>query len=108
MSECDCSCFMCGRGRHIGCISIQPCIVPESIIERRDVTNMLLEDLKARRAKYKPIYGEALTTHNGRNVLVDAYQEAMDLCLYLRQEIQERIDAGQMQASEILTTGPSD
>lgn len=71
-------------------------------IKRRDVTDLVMENLLERRAKYKPIYGEALTTHNGRNVLVDAYQEAMDLCLYLRQEIQERIDAGQMQASEIL------
>ena len=72
--------------------------------ERQDVTDLLLEDLKARRAKYAPIYGEALTTHNGRNVLVDAYQESMDLCLYLRQEVQERIDVGGLLTSEILTS----
>jgi hypothetical protein len=31
-----------------------------------------------------------LRAHNGRDALVDAYQEALDLCVYLRQVIQER------------------
>lgn len=28
--------------------------------------------------------------HNGRDALVDAYQEALDLTMYLRQAIEER------------------
>lgn len=35
-------------------------------------------------------YGTPLQANNGRNPLIDAYQEALDLCVYLRQEIEER------------------
>jgi hypothetical protein len=35
-------------------------------------------------------YGTPLQPHNGRDSLVDAYQEALDLCVYLRNEIEER------------------
>lgn len=36
-------------------------------------------------------YGRPLETFNGRNGLVDAYQEVLDLALYLRQCIAEQI-----------------
>lgn len=32
-------------------------------------------------------YGTYLLTNNGRNALVDAYQEALDMIVYLRQAI---------------------
>lgn len=35
-------------------------------------------------------YGTRLQPHNGRDALVDAYQEALDLVVYLRQAIFER------------------
>ena len=35
-------------------------------------------------------YGTPLQAHNGRDALVDAYQEALDLAVYLRQAIYER------------------
>src|SRR5690625_2506260 len=35
-------------------------------------------------------YGRPLQTHNGRDALWDAYEEALDLCQYLRQAILER------------------
>jgi hypothetical protein len=35
-------------------------------------------------------YGTPLQPHNGRKALRDAYQEALDLAVYLRQEIYER------------------
>lgn len=35
-------------------------------------------------------YGTPLTADNGRDPLVDAYQEALDLVVYLRQAIEER------------------
>ena len=35
-------------------------------------------------------YGTELKSHNGRDALTDAYQEALDLCMYLRQAIEER------------------
>lgn len=34
-------------------------------------------------------YGTRLRAHNGRRALVDAYQEALDLAVYLRQCIEE-------------------
>lgn len=34
-------------------------------------------------------YGTPLTTHNGRDSLVDAYQEALDLAVYLRAWLEE-------------------
>ena len=35
-------------------------------------------------------YGTPLMSHNGRDALIDAYQEALDLCVYLRQAIEEQ------------------
>jgi hypothetical protein len=36
-------------------------------------------------------YGTALYPNNGRDALQDAYEEALDLCCYLRQAIEERV-----------------
>lgn len=35
-------------------------------------------------------YGTHLQAHNGRDALQDAYEEALDLALYLRQALTER------------------
>jgi len=58
--------------------------------ERQDVTDKVLADLKERREKFTPVYGEALTTFNGRDALQDAYEEALDQTLYLAQALMER------------------
>lgn len=55
----------------------------------RDVTDMVLDDLKVRREAGTKKYGTSLRTNNGRNPLVDAYQETLDLALYLRQAIED-------------------
>lgn len=57
---------------------------------RRDVLPLVVEDLHARVAKGTAEYGEPLRTFNGRDALRDAYEEALDLALYLRQAIEER------------------
>ncbi len=57
---------------------------------RRDVLPLVVEDLHARVAKGTAEYGEPLRTFNGRDALRDAYEEALDLALYLRQEMEER------------------
>ena len=52
----------------------------------------VLDDLK-RRAEMgaKPEnYGRYLETFNGRDMLWDAYHEALDLCMYLRGELLQR------------------
>jgi hypothetical protein len=48
-----------------------------------------VKDLKVRAAFGFKKYGTELKTNNGRNALVDAYQEALDLCCYLKQRIME-------------------
>lgn len=59
-------------------------------MNRVEVLPLVSADLEARIAKGSKEYGEPLTTRNGRDALWDAYEEAMDLCLYLRQAIAER------------------
>jgi len=54
------------------------------------VLGMVLADLTNRALEGNLKYGEPLLANNGRDALVDAYQEALDLCMYLRQAITER------------------
>lgn len=55
-----------------------------------DVWLLVLKDMEGRRLHGIEKYGTPLQAHNGRDPLVDAYQEALDLCVYLRQAIEER------------------
>ena len=55
-----------------------------------DVATLVCADIEARVAKGERTYGERLRAHNGRNALWDAYQEALDLAIYLRQHIEEQ------------------
>lgn len=50
----------------------------------------VIADIYARHRKGVETYGEPLRPHNGRDALLDAYQEALDLCMYLKQAIEER------------------
>lgn len=51
---------------------------------------LVVADMNARDAEGRRKYGVPLQPFNGRDVLIDAYQEALDLCVYLRQAIYER------------------
>ena len=55
-----------------------------------DVLPMVLNDLAMRAEVGEKKYGVRLQPVNGRDALTDAYQEALDLCMYLRQAIYER------------------
>lgn len=55
-----------------------------------DVWLLVLKDMEARRLHGIEKYGQPLQPFNGRDPLIDAYQEALDLCVYLRQAIEER------------------
>jgi hypothetical protein len=53
------------------------------------IWDLVIEDMKNRdRAGFEK-YGTRLQPFNGRNALIDAYQEALDLTVYLRQKIYE-------------------
>jgi len=46
---------------------------------------MLVADMEARHIHGIKLYGMPLQPHNGRNPWIDAYQEALDQCVYLMQ-----------------------
>jgi hypothetical protein len=55
-----------------------------------NVQALVRADLEERERIGVERYGSPLRLFNGRDALVDAYQEAMDLTVYLRQAITER------------------
>ncbi|WP_157368065.1 hypothetical protein [Alloactinosynnema sp. L-07] len=65
----------------------QPLPVPN---DRPSVQSLVRADLDAREKLGVSRYGTALQAHNGRDMLRDAYDEAMDLTTYLRGVIEER------------------
>jgi hypothetical protein len=68
-------------------------IAPQCAPEQNDrppVWPLVVADIQARDADGRRKYGTPLQPHNGRDALVDAYQEALDLAVYLRQAIYER------------------
>jgi hypothetical protein len=54
------------------------------------VFEIVIEDVRERSEVGRVRYGTPLMTFNGRDALWDAYQEAIDLVMYLRQVILER------------------
>lgn len=55
-----------------------------------DVCSLVKADLEARISEGERKYGQRLTPHNGRDAMMDAYQEVLDLAAYLRQMLYER------------------
>lgn len=60
----------------------------------RPVWQLVVEDMHARDQLGRARYGVPLQAHNGRDALRDAYEEALDLAVYLRQAIEERSGHG--------------
>lgn len=58
--------------------------------EQIDVWPLVIKDMADRDRLGRAKYGIPLRIHNGRDALVDAYQEVLDLSVYMRQEIEER------------------
>ena len=58
--------------------------------DRPAVWGLVIADMRERDAVGAEKYKTRLQPHNGRDALVDAYQEALDLCVYMRQLIFER------------------
>lgn len=54
------------------------------------VWDLVMADMRQRDESGLAKYSTRLQPHNGRDALVDAYQEALDLVVYLRQAIAER------------------
>jgi hypothetical protein len=56
----------------------------------REITPLVIKDLEMRSSIGKEKYGEALRAFNGRDPMVDLYQELIDAVQYIRQAIEER------------------
>lgn len=65
----------------------QPMPIPNESVP---IWDLVIEDMKERDLVGRQRYGTPLQTNNGRDALLDAYQEALDLAVYLRQAIEER------------------
>lgn len=52
--------------------------------------DLVMQDMQDRDRFGHEKYGVRLQPHNGRDTLKDAYQEALDLAVYLRSAIYER------------------
>jgi hypothetical protein len=59
-----------------------------------DILPLVINDLMKRDKVGTKKYGTTLQANNGRDCLMDAYQEALDMVMYLRQLITEREKAG--------------
>lgn len=70
-----------------GPIADQP---PPAANGQPPVWDLVIADMRDRDRVGRERYGTPLQPHNGRDPLVDAYQEALDLAAYLRQAIAER------------------
>lgn len=51
---------------------------------------VLADDMRARDEFGRHKYGTPLQVENGRDAATDAYQEALDLCAYIRQRVEQR------------------
>ena len=64
----------------------QPAPVPNN---NTPVWELVIQDMQKRNEIGKERYGVYLQAFNGRNSLQDAYEEALDLVVYLRTKIEE-------------------
>jgi len=62
---------------------------PPRATKGESIHDLVVADLKERKAMGLRKYGTPLQAFNGRRALRDAYQEALDLTCYLRQLIEE-------------------
>lgn len=58
--------------------------------DRPFVQDLVIADIEERRQFGIRKYGTALQAGNGRDMLQDAYEEALDLVIYLRGALDER------------------
>ena len=65
----------------------QPAPVPNDEVA---VWELVKKDIEERDKVGQARYGTRLQPHNGRDFLLDAYQEALDLVVYLRGALYER------------------
>lgn len=68
-------------------------VTEELFADRVSTERLVAEDLAARKQFGLAKYGTLLQAFNGRDALMDAYQETLDQVVYLRQVVEEAPDA---------------
>jgi hypothetical protein len=68
-------------------VAEQPTPIPN---DRPAIQDLVAADVAERKQIGIKRYGTPLQAFNGRDALRDAYEEALDLCQYLRQALYER------------------
>lgn len=63
---------------------------PYNMFKKHKVIVEVVKDLNQRSERGKETYGTYLYPYNGRNAIMDAYQEALDLSMYLKQFMLEK------------------
>jgi hypothetical protein len=58
--------------------------------DRPFIQDLVIADIESRKELGIRKYGTALQSGNGRNMLLDAYEEVLDLAIYLRGAIDEQ------------------
>lgn len=88
---------MGGNTLFLECLACKESIVCNAAVHQPEprpgdkvVVHYVLHDIQMRAEAGLKKYGTYLETKNGRDALWDAYQEAIDLVMYLRQAILER------------------
>lgn len=81
---------------------------PEPTGDGTPVWDLVVSDMKERDNLGRQRYGTPLRTWNGRDALIDAYQEILDLAVYVRQEIEERRSIQQICEQVALIPGAED
>lgn len=78
-----------------GGVAVWPLVVQSALkgeyvgVPQNEVTGDLVERMLSRDALGRERYGTPLQTDNGRDALLDALEEALDLCAYTRQEFEQ-------------------
>lgn len=56
----------------------------------KSIQDLVIADMEKRKEIGMKTYGTLVYKNNGRDALKDAYEEALDLCIYLKQAMEER------------------
>lgn len=58
--------------------------------EKQEIWPLVIKDMEERHEFGKKKYGTGLQPFNGRNSLLDVYEECLDLLVYFRQKLEEQ------------------
>ena len=87
LEHCTCAKLAHGLAAQADLNKPEPAPIPNALPA---VWDLVMQDMLDRDHVGCSKYGTRLQPNNGRDALTDAYQEALDLCVYLRQALYEK------------------